>query len=42
MTDNIFLDFRLMYERLFNDIEVGSSKVQIDGLVGSVGIAIVQ
>ncbi len=42
MTENIFLDARLLYEQLFDDIGVGPTDVDLHGLVISLGIAIGQ
>ena len=42
MTDNIFLDGRMMYEDLIGDIEIGANDVDLHGLVISLGIVIGQ
>jgi opacity protein-like surface antigen len=40
MTENIFLDVKILYEDLFSDIDVGSSGLDLDGIVGSIGVGI--
>lgn len=42
MTDNFFIDVRLMYEDLFSEIDFGANEVELDGLVGTIGVAWVQ
>ena len=42
MTENIFLDGRLMYELLTRDINVGVNDVDLHGLVISLGIVVSQ
>jgi len=42
MTDNIFLDGRMMYEGLIGDIELGADDIDLHGLVISLGIVVGQ
>jgi opacity protein-like surface antigen len=40
MTENIFLDFKVLYERLIGGVDIGPDEVQLSGLVGSFGIGV--